>query len=306
MKLIFLGSPLIAVPTLKSLVKAGYEILAVVTQPDKPKGRGKHLAPTAVKEAALPLNLKVLTPKSAREESFLEELRQLGPDYFIVVAYGKILSKDFLSIAPAINLHFSLLPKYRGAACVAGALLTGEEETGVTTMLLEEELDAGPILLQWTEPIGEEDTVFTLSERLSYLGADQMLKTLEELEKGRLRPVPQDVNQATYVGKIKKEQGHLDWSKTAQEIFFQYQGLSPWPGVYGFLEGKRVILGKLKKSDLNKELEPGTLFAQGGRLYVSAVGPSLEILEIKPEGKKLLKAQDFVKGYQSSLGKVIK
>ncbi|MCB1214076.1 MAG: methionyl-tRNA formyltransferase [Deltaproteobacteria bacterium] len=305
MRLVFLGSPLIAVASLKALLEAGHEILAVVTQPDKAKGRGKQLAATAVKEAALSLGLPVLQPESAKDPDFLIQLKNLQADYFVVVAYGKILSKAFLEIAPAINLHFSLLPKYRGAACVAQALIDGQEETGVTTMLIVEALDAGPILLQWTEEIKESDTVLTLSERLSHLGAEALVKTLEGLERANLRPVPQNDKEASYAAKIKKEQGHVDWSKSPQEIYQLYQGLSPWPGLYSFLQGKRLILAKLQKSDLVKDLKPGELFIHQDHLYVQANGGSLEIIELKPEGKKLLKARDFVKGYGSTLGNIL-
>lgn len=298
-KVIFMGSPEIAVPSLKALNAAGHRILAVVTQPAKPKGRGQQWAPPPVKTTGDQLGFPVLQPSKINTEEFSKTLAEVQPDFICVVAYGKILPPGILRIPRlgCINVHFSLLPKYRGAACVAYALMQGEEESGVTTMQMEEGLDTGPILMQWTEPIAPQDTAGSLSARLAKLGARQLIKTLEELEKGNLEPVPQRAEGASYAPLLKKEQGHLDWKRPAVETFNIYRGLTPWPGVFSFLEGRRLIWAELRPVSRPKALPPGTVeLSPNGEMYVHCASGALEILSLKPEGKSVLRTQDFVRG----------
>ncbi|HCU23660.1 MAG TPA: methionyl-tRNA formyltransferase [Deltaproteobacteria bacterium] len=300
-----MGSPDIAVPGLRALHEAGHEILAVVTQPDRPKGRGQSLTPPPVKEAASSLGLKILQPEKIKMPEFAAALRALHPDFLIVVAYGKILPKEILQIpeiAP-INLHFSLLPRYRGASCVAAALLNGDEESGVTTIFMDEGLDSGPILLQWSEPIAAEDSAGSLARRLSELGAKALLQTIAGIEQGRIQPTPQDAAAATQVPLLKKEDGRIDWSESAAKILNRYRALTPWPGVFSFLGGKRIVLTELKPSPTEVKGVPGQiLWNPNGILQVACGEGSLEIVRLKPEGKSVLSAADFMRGWRQKEG----
>lgn len=300
-RLIFMGSPQIAVPSLKALLAAGHEVCLVVTQPDKPQGRGQKLSPPPVKVAALELGLKVLQPQSVKTSEFVQTVRVQKADGIVVIAYGKILNPEIIHATPlgCINVHFSLLPKYRGAACVPYALMNGDNETGTTTMVIDEGLDSGPILMQWTEAIRPEDTTTTLTERLAELGAQQIVKTLEQLEAGNLEPIPQDESRATFAPRLKKEQGHMNWNQPAQKVYNLYRGLTPWPGVFGFLRGKRILLTDLNLDSLNVQGEPGCLETDAqGNLYIYAAPGRLRIRNLKPEGKRVLSAEEFVRGLQ--------
>jgi len=304
-RLVFMGSPEIAVPSLRALVEAGHELLAVVTQPDRPKGRGQVLSPPAVKLAALGLGVPVLQPEKIRTAEFAAELKALQPDLLVVVAYGKILPPDVLKVPEicCVNLHFSLLPKYRGAACVAYALMAGDEESGVTTIVMEEGLDTGPILLQWSEPILPEDTAGSLSLRLSELGAKAVVQTVQGLERGNLRPVPQEEAMASYAPLLKKEQGKVDWREPAKTLLNLYRGLTPWPGVFGFLEGRRIVFSELRLGSEAAQGQPGAL-RQGprGGMLVDCGSGSLEVVRLKPEGKSVLPAADFMRGLPQQSG----
>lgn len=300
-RIVFMGSPEIAVPSLKALHAAGHEIAAVVTQPDRPKGRGQVLTAPAVKAAAEALGLPVRQPEKIRTPEFAAALRELRPELIAVVAYGKILPPEVLEIPEicCVNLHFSLLPKYRGAACVAYALINGDAESGVTTIVMEAGLDTGPILMQWSEPIRPDDTAGSLSERLAVLGAEQLVRTVEALERGTIHPTPQGEAEASYAPLLKKEEGRIDWNRPATEIFNRYRGLSPWPGVYAFLEGKRVIFTELRPAPESEAGPPGALRrGPGGQLLVDCGAGSLEVLRLKPEGKSVLSAEDFMRGLQ--------
>ncbi len=303
-RLVFMGSPEIAVPALEALVKAGHSIALVVTQPDKPKGRGQSMASPPVKQAAEALDLQCFQAQRVKTPEFAVRLREAKPDFMVVVAYGRLLTQEVLNIAPCINVHFSLLPRYRGASCVASALLHGDTETGVSTILLTPELDAGPLLLQWSENIQIDDTTETLSRRLAILGAQQIVATLEALEAGRLKPVPQNDALATDAPLIQKEDGHVNWAQDAQSIFNRYRAFTPWPGLYAFLNGKRVVLtGLALHSTSGAEELPGTLiFSSDSRLWVQCASGILEITHLKPEGKKNLTAEEFMRGCRERQG----
>jgi methionyl-tRNA formyltransferase len=307
-RIIFMGSPEIAVPSLRALLGAGHKIPLVVTQPDKPQGRGQKLGSPPIKLAAQASGLTVIQPQKIKDLSFAQTLRETEADAITVVAYGRILPPAVLSAVPwgCINLHFSLLPKYRGAACVAYALINGDEETGVTTMMMDEGLDTGPILMQWTEPILPEDTCGTLSGRLADLGAQQMVRTLAALEAGSLDPIPQDSSRASLAPLLKKEMGHVDWARPTRDIYNLYRGLTPWPGVYGFLGEKRILLSELRPDPGGPSGPPGTLGLDEGGLWVNAADGRLRVLRLQPEGKRILSDKEFVRGLKQRDGLVLR
>ena len=239
MKLIFMGTPAFAVPTLERLAANGHEIVAVFTQPDRPKGRGQQDAMSPVKEAALRLNLSVQQPERVKRPEIVEQIRALAPEAMVVVGYGQIIPRSILDIPPQgiINVHASLLPKYRGAAPIQWAIARGETHTGVTTMKINEGLDTGDMLLKWETEIAPEETAPQLSARLAAAGADLAVKTMAQLD--RIPPQPQDNSQATYAPILRKEDGHVAWQRPAREILNRMRGFDPWPGAYASLRGQK-------------------------------------------------------------------
>lgn len=303
MRLIFIGSGEIGVPTLEGLARA-HNVLAVFTRPDRPAGRGQRPQPTPVKEAALRLGLSLYQPESVKSPESLELIRGLRPEFIIVAAYGEILSKELLAIPErgAINLHASLLPKYRGAAPIQWAIIRGEKETGITTFLMDEGMDTGQILLQRAIPIEEDDTAGSLYGKLAQLGAEVMLATLEGLERGTLKPRPQDHSQATYAPKIKKEMGKLDWTRPGRELFNLIRGLNPDPGAYTFFRGKRLKVHRSRFLQGEFPGSPGEVVEAKAGLIVRAGDGALELLEVQPEGKRAMTGADFVRGYRVKVG----
>ena len=241
-----MGTPEFAVSSLQALIQAGEEVIAVVTQPDKPKGRGKRLASPPVKELALRYNIPVLQPVKIRDEGFISIMKDLHPDIIVVIAYGKILPKAVLDIPPkgCINVHASLLPKYRGAAPINWAIINGEKETGVTTMLMDEGMDTGDILLTERISIKPEDTTADIHDRLKHVGATLLVETIKGVQSRTLRPIPQAHAQATYAPMLKKEDGRIDWGMGPQEIINLIRGLNPWPGAYTRWEGMQIKIFK--------------------------------------------------------------
>lgn len=253
--------------------------------------------------AAQELGLKVLQPVKVRVPEFAQELKSLEPDWIVVVAYGRILSPGVLAVAPCVNVHFSLLPKYRGASCVAYALINGEKETGTTTLLIDEGLDSGPILMQWTEALQAEDTTETVSLRLAELGARQIVQTLAGLEQGKLKPVPQKEEDVSLAPLLTKELGQVNWDLKVEEIYNLYRGLTSWPGIYGFLEGRRILLSEVRPDSAPATGEPGTLeVGSKEELLVNCGEGRLRVLKLKPEGKRVLSAAEFVRGLQRREG----
>lgn len=297
-RIIFMGSPEIAVPSLKALVEAGHPIPLVVTQPDKPQGRGQRLGSSPVKQAAESLGLEVIQPTRIKDPPFIQTLRDKNPDAIAVVAFGRILPPEVLAVPPlgCINVHFSLLPKYRGAACVAYPLIEGEDETGVTTMIMDEGLDTGPLLMQWSETISPEDTRETLSTRLAELGAQQLVRTMAALEAGSLDPIPQDPSRASFAPLLKKEMGRVDWAQPARKIYNLYRGLTPWPGIYGFLGKKRILFNEIRPEDQTPSGPPGTLGFDEVGLWINTADGRLRVHRLQPEGKRILSASEFVRG----------
>lgn len=298
--LIFCGTPRFAVPALEKLAVAGHRIHLVVTQPDRPKGRGLELVASPVKQSAQRLNLPIAQPDRIKtNEEFRWQLTGINPDAIIVVGYGRIIPQWMLDLPPFgnINLHASMLPKYRGAAPIQWAIAKGETVTGNTTMRLDASLDTGDILLQQEMPILPDDTAETLAPRLADMGADLLVETLSGLQSGTLHPRKQDNSQATLAPILKKEDGLMDFSRTAQEIVNRLRGFQPWPGAYTKFRGKNLQI--LKAQPARDRVAMTELKAMGDRLLVGcAQGSSLELLELQLEGKKRTTARDFIHGYQ--------
>ncbi len=307
MRIVFIGSGEIGVPTLRALAEAEeHELLAVFTRPDRPAGRGLRPRPTPIKLAAGELNLKILQPEDINSPEALGWLRELAPEAIVVAAFGQILSGEVLRIPRwAINLHASLLPRYRGAAPIQWALIRGERKTGVTTFLMDEGMDTGPILLQRGLEITEEDDAGTLEGKLAALGAQLVLETLRGLERGTLEPRPQDHDQATYAPKLGRELERLDWSRPARELFNLVRALSPKPGAHTLFRDRRLKVYKVQaiESETEPAAQPGELLGvgEGGPLVKTGVG-LLELLEVQPEGKRRMGGLDFARGYRIERG----
>jgi methionyl-tRNA formyltransferase len=295
MRIVFFGTPLFAVPSLDALIRAGHEVVAVVTQPDKRKGRGHELSPPAVKELALRRGLKVMQPERIRDPLFIGGLRDIGPELIVVVAYGKIIPTGILKIPRrgCINVHASLLPNYRGAAPVPWAIIRGEEKTGITTMLMDEGLDTGDILLQDEIDIGHDDTTETLSKRLAETGASLLIETLKRLEDGSLKPVPQ-TGIPSYAPPFRKEDGRIDWNSAAEDIYNFVRGIYPWPCAYCYLKNERIRITRVKV--VKGTGVAGRVEDAGGQLIVGTGKELISIIELQPEGKKLMTVQDFLRG----------
>lgn len=308
MKLVFCGTPQFAVPTLERLAASGFNVQLVVTQPDRPQGRGMELTAPPVKQSALRLGLPVIQPeKIKKNEEFQSQLRTLAPDAIIVVGYGRIIPPWMLELPRYgnINVHASLLPKYRGSAPIQWAIASGERVTGVTTMLLNEGLDTGDILLQKELPIADGDTSVTLAPKLAELGAGLLVETLRGLEQKTLVPQPQDDSQATLAPILKKEDGLVDFNRSADEIFNRYRGFQPWPEAYTQFRGKGIKLTRIRPAGTVDKIEPGRIHILEGHLYVlcgGETGTILELLEVKPEGKRAMSAREFMNGYHPAEG----
>ncbi len=297
MKIIFMGTPDFAVPSLKILIDNNYDVPAVVTAPDRERGRGQKISYTAVKEFALRNNIIVLQPEKLRDENFISQLKNFNADAFVVVAF-KILPTEVFSIPPkgTFNLHGSLLPKYRGAAPIQWALINGEHETGVTTFFLDEKVDTGKLILQERIKIDDEDDFGTLHDRMSLIGAGAVLNTVRLIESGNAKLITQDNSLATSAPKITKETAIIDWSLPADKIHNLVRGLSPFPAAFFYYKEKIL---KIYKTKINYEekLSPSEIKQTKTKLFIGCGEGSLEILELQHEGKKKLKAEEFLRGF---------
>lgn len=291
-------------PTLERCVEARHEVIAVFTQPDRPKGRGQKEAAPPVKQTALRLGLPVHQPERARRPEVSEQLRAFTPEAMVVVGYGQILPQAILDIPPLgiINVHASLLPKYRGAAPIQWAIARGETRTGVTTMRIDAGMDTGDMLLKWETPIGPEETAIELGPRLAAAGADLLVRTLAELS--TICPEKQDPAQATYAPILKREDGRIDWNMPAREILNRTRGFTPWPGCYGFLRGQRLHVWK--GAIAAEKLAPGELRAKDHRLCAGCGDQSIELLEVQLEGKKRMPAAAFLNGFPLAANEVLR
>jgi len=300
LKLVFCGTPRFAVPTLDRLIEAGFRVSLVVTQPDRPKGRGLELVASPVKQRALQLGLPITQPATIRNNGdFRVQLTELKPDAILVVGYGRIIPQWMLDLPPLgnINLHASLLPEYRGAAPVQWAIARGETTTGVTTMKIDEGLDTGDILLQQEIPIATGDTAETLAPKLAAIGADLMITTLQGLQTGAVHPRQQDHSRATLASILKKEDGLIDFSRPAFEILNRLRGFQPWPGAYSKFRGKNLQIWRAELSD--RALPSAELKVEGDHLLVGCgEGTSIRIVDLQLEGKKGISGADFIRGYR--------
>jgi methionyl-tRNA formyltransferase len=306
MDLVFCGTPEFAVPTLKKLVEAGHHVRLVVTQPDRPSGRGQKLAVPPVKQLAQSLELSVAQPdKIKNNQEFRTQLEALRPAAIIVVGYGRIIPKWMVDLPQHgnINLHASLLPMYRGAAPIQWAIAHGETVTGVTTMRIDEGLDTGDILLQREMEIDPEDTALTLAPRLAEMGADLMLETLRGLEAGTIQPRKQDHTLATLAPILEKEEGRIDFNRPATEILNRLRGFQPWPGAFTSFRGKNLTLHRARLAAYIGPLVPGEMKVAGEDLFLGCGGgTALELLAAQPEGKRRMSTKDFVHGYRPKPG----
>ncbi len=318
LNLVFCGTPQFAVPTLERLVEAGHSIALVVTQPDRPRGRGMEVAISPVKDAAIRLGLAVVQPAAIKNNTeFRDQLTAIGPDAvidaIIVVGYGRIIPQWMIDLPRHgnLNLHASLLPKYRGAAPIQWAIANGETATGVTTMRIDAGLDTGDILMQRETPIRIEDTAETLGPKLALIGADLMVETLRGLENGQIRPTPQDHSQATLAPILKKEDGRMDFARTANDLFNRLRGFQPWPGAFTIFKGKTLQVHCAQPAQHAIKLTPGQVAIEGTRLFVGCgkdrdkdndADTALELFEVQLEGKRRMTAPEFINGYRLKSG----
>lgn len=304
-----MGTPEFSVPTLCVLLENGYDVQTVVTQPDRAKGRGRKVVSSPVKVFADRYKIPVLQPKKVWTSEIQQKLRDIAPDAIVVVAYGQILPESILQIPRlgCINVHASLLPKYRGAAPIQQAIIQGETETGITIMLMDKGMDTGDMLLQKSIPIEEEDTAGTLHDKLALVGAELLLQTLHHLEQGTITPTPQNHAAATYAPLLKKKDGNIDWEEPAFRIYNKVRGLFPWPGAYTYFQGKILKLLNVK---VEQELEGAELLVPGTVAALdNATGPAIatgegyiRILEVQPENKRPMRCSDFCRGYHLAIG----
>jgi methionyl-tRNA formyltransferase len=300
MNLLFMGTPDFAVPTLKTLHASRHSVLGVVTQPDRPKGRGQEMQASPVKRYALENGLMVYQPEKASAPEFVAELAELKLDLIVVIAYGQILRENLLSVPQhfCMNIHASLLPKYRGAAPINWAIINGDKESGVTTMKMDQGLDTGDILLMKKVTIENDDTALHLHDKLSEAGGALALKTVDQLEKGSLKFIPQNDAESTYASKLKKADGCLHWDQEAEAIRNRVRGLEPWPGAFGFLKGKRLRFCKVETGPGAKDDVPGVVMRVSDYgIEIGTLKDRIIVTEIQPEGKKRMAVKSYLQGH---------
>jgi methionyl-tRNA formyltransferase len=298
-KVLFLGTAGFACPTLEALLASSHEVIGVVTQPDRPRGRGQKAIPTPVKSLALKAHLPVHQPEKVRDPAFLKVLESIKPEIMVVAAYGQILSAPVLAVPPrgCVNVHGSLLPKYRGAAPIVRAILGGETRTGITTMFMDPGMDTGPILLAEETEIGEEDTAGTLHDRLAQIGARLLLRTLEGLETNTVLPKPQDPSRATLAPKIEKGEFRVRWNSPARQLFNQVRAFDPWPGAFTLWAGRILKLFRPRLIEIGAQEPPGTIVqASEEGLRVAAYQGDLLVREVQAEGRPRMRVSDFLRG----------
>jgi methionyl-tRNA formyltransferase len=302
MRLVFFGTPEFSVPSLLSLLDSGHDVIAVVTQPDRQKGRGRRVFPSPMKVEAQRHGIAIFQPLKARDGNFIRTLRDMNPEMIIVVAYGQILPPEIIHMPEkgCINLHASLLPKYRGAAPINWAIINGDRITGITTMLMDEGMDTGPILLKKEAEIGEQDTAGSLSERLAHEGASLLIRTVELVAKGKIKPVPQS-GEVSYAPALKKSDGLIDWSMPARRLHNFIRGVTPWPGAYTFLNKQRI---KITRTDpVDGRGRPGIIEKVGRDEILVGTGEGLlSILELQVEGRHVMDTRSFLQGRRVEIG----
>ena len=308
MKIIFMGSSAFAVTSLEALLKSSHELQLVVCQPDKPSGRGLKVHSCPVAEFCHHHNLKPFQPKTLRSSDVKKHLAELKPDLIVVVAYGKYLPSEVLNIPTygCINVHASLLPKYRGAAPINWAIVNGDESTGVTTMMINEEMDAGDILLQKETKIDPEESAPQLIERLAVMGATLLLETIIEIEKGTAKPKPQDKKQVSFAPLIKKEDGLINWQRSSKEIYNFVRGMQPWPCAHTHWNDKMLKIFKARAADEDHQKPAGTIIKAHPDIAVATGQGTIYPLEVQIEGKKRMPIDSFLRGHKIEIGEVLK
>ena len=311
-KILFMGTPQFAVPTLAKLIEH-YDVVAVVTQPDAPAGRGKQLTQSPVKQLALSTGLPVLQPETLKPAEVVEQLRGYAPDAIVVAAFGQILRKPVLEMPRfgCINVHGSLLPRWRGASPVSAAIAAGDQVTGITIMLMEAGLDSGPMLSRREEPILSDDTGSSLMERLSQVGADLLMQTLPRYFAGEIKPETQDESLVTVCRQIKKEEGAIDWTKSAIQIERHVRAMQPWPGAFTHMNGKLLKIlrsrgSEAEISEVRSQKSPGMVVIHKNSVSVQCGEGVLELIEVQPEGKKTMLATDFARGQPMLEGSLLR
>jgi len=305
LNIVFMGTPEFAVPSLEKLIEFGHNVMLVITQPDKPRGRGKKISYSPVKECAIKNNIDVFQPQKLKNnKEVFDKLRKLNPDLIVVAAYGKILPEEILQIPRygCINVHASLLPKYRGAAPINWAVINGEKETGITIMYMEKGLDTGDILLQKSIPILEEDNSETVHDKLAVLGGNALIEAINKMVDGALKPVKQDDSKATYAPILEKSIGLIDWQKSAVEIKNLVRGLRPWPVAYTYYKGNMLKIWAAEVYSYEGKEKPGTVITTGSALIVKCGKDALKILEIQSEGKRRMTVEEFLRGHTIAKG----
>lgn len=305
MRLVFLGTPDFAARCLEKLLSSRHTVAAVVTAPDKPKGRGRKIEPSDVKALALKHQLRILQPDKLKDLSFLAELRACQAELFVVVAF-RILPEDVFMMPPAgcINLHASLLPQYRGAAPINWAIINGERETGLTTFFIQKRVDTGNVILQEKIPIGSDETFEEMHDKMAEIGAALLLKTIDLIEAGQAQPLLQDSSLATPAPKLSPEMGRIDWDKSAVQIHNLVRGLSSRPGAYTFRDGKRITILRTRPQDRVVNTRPGTIIQADSKegIVVACGAGALELLKVKPESGKAMSGEEYIRGYKLRVG----
>lgn len=294
-----MGTPSFAVPALRAIHESNHELIGVVTQPDKPRGRGRKLGISPVKKLAMGLRLPIIQPETMRDEAFIEEVNRMSPDLIVVAAFGRLLTRELLNIPPCgcINVHASLLPKYRGAAPIQWAIVNGERRTGVTIMKMDEGMDTGDILLTQEVEITDTDTAQSLHDRLAQVGAGLVINALDGVERGTIRPVPQDNIMASYAPPLKTEDGLIDWSRPAREIYNRIRGLAPWPGAFTYLRGSRLKVFSGEVIEEGVRDTAGKVVQSGPEGVKASTGRGfLVIKEVQLEGRKRMPVREFLLG----------
>jgi len=306
MVVVFFGTPHFAVPTLRRLLDSTHSVAGVITQPDRPRGRGQKITHAPVKALALERGIPVYQPDRLKPAEVADTLRGWGADLGVVAAYGRIIPEHLLTIPRLgmINVHASLLPKYRGAAPVHRAVINGDSQTGVTIMRVVKELDAGSMFAQVTRPIGPDETSDVVESALADMGAELLLTIVEQLASGNAREEPQDETQATYASRLTKEEGLIDWTRSASDIHNRVRGLYPWPHAYTFFKGTRLIILRSEVADAGASAtSPGTILrATSEAIHVATGDGELAILEVQPEGRRAMRAHDFLLGHRLATG----
>lgn len=307
MRILFMGSPDLAIPSFRAAAQTGH-LVGVVTQPPRASGRGQKMTPSPISVEARKRGMEAMTPESLRSPDIEDSLRRLEPDIVVVVAYGKILPPNILALPRlgCVNIHASILPRLRGAAPIQWAIALGYTETGVTLMQMDEGMDTGPILLQRTTPVGDEETAGELGKRLALIGADLLREGLPRLGRGELTPIEQDDSLATYAPLLKKADGLIDWSLPATQIANRVRGFSPWPGTFTTRSGSRLLITRARSLQKDHSLPPGSVvLTEAAGIQVACGDGTLEILAVKPEGKRELTAEEFLSGYKVKEGEVL-